>query len=517
VELRRQLGDHLEAALNEGVSFRRFAVVFCLALSLASVPLFSTVLPPILDYPNHLARMHILAADGGSEVLNQFYRVRWAMLPNLAMDLIVPSLSALMPLELAGKLFLVLIFAVMTGGAVWLHRVLHGRWSYWPLAAFLLLYNRVLLWGFLNYLFGLGLALGGLALWLTSVRWPARRQIAASSAVALAVYFSHISAFGIYALLLAGAEIDPAWALLRLGAPRPLARRLSLAGAQFVLPAMLMLLGWQRSATGTIAFNYWRKPDLLFSIFDNYDRRFDVACFTVFVGLLLMLAFRRQLRLAPIMRWPLALVTAAYLLLPSQLMSGSGADHRLPIALFLILVAASAPRPANPAAIYAGMVLLFLARLAMVERVWVESDRLYQQDIEVLDILPRGARVALAWPGSAIQTGRLPELHLPLLAIARSDAFVPTLFAYATQQPVALTPKFATLADAAGQTPLWTALVERREKQPEPLVTALKSYDFIIFIDRTAFDVPQSACLSPIRTGGTFQLFAINPGCAEWR
>jgi hypothetical protein len=517
MELRGEFGDHLEAALNEGVSARRFAVVFGLALLLASLPLFRTVLPPILDYPNHLARMHILAAEGGTAALNQFYRVCWAMLPNLAMDLIVPPLSALMPLEFAGKLFLVLIFAVMTGGAAGLHRVLHGRWSYWPLTAFLLLYNRILLWGFLNYLFGLGVALGGLALWLAMERSSARRRIMVSSAVALAVYFSHISAFGIYALLVAGTEIAPAWTLMHRGAFRCLVRRLSFAGAQFLAPAALMLLGWQHSATGAIAFNYWRKPDLLFSVFDNYDRPFDVACFVVFIGLLLVLAFRRQLGLAPIMRWPLALVIAAYLLMPSQLMSGSGADHRLPIAIFLILVAATAPRPGNPAAIYAGMALLFLDRLALVEHVWAESDDLYRHDIEALDILPRGARLALAWPGSAVQAGKLPELHLPLLAIVRRDAFVPTLFAYPTQQPVALTPKFAQLAEAAGQTPLWTALVEQREKPSAPLLAALKSDDFIIFIDRTPFEVPDSACLVPIRTGGTFQLFEINPGCAQWR
>ena len=34
----------------------------------------------------------------------------------------------------------------------------------WPLLAFLLLYNRMFLWGFLNYLFGVGVALIGVAL-----------------------------------------------------------------------------------------------------------------------------------------------------------------------------------------------------------------------------------------------------------------------------------------------------------------------------------------------------------------
>ena len=61
---------------------------------LAAVPLFSTVLPPLFDYPNHLARMHLLSEGG-----NQFYAVHWEPLPNLAQDLIVPPLARLMPLE----------------------------------------------------------------------------------------------------------------------------------------------------------------------------------------------------------------------------------------------------------------------------------------------------------------------------------------------------------------------------------------------------------------------------------
>jgi len=134
---------------------------FAVLLAIVSVPLFSTVLPPLVDYPNHLARLHLIAEGG-----NAFYAARWAPLPDLAADLVVPALARVMPLELAGKAFLVLTFALIAGGTVWLNRVATGRWRMWPLLAFLLLYDRILLWGFINYLFGLGIAICGLALWL---------------------------------------------------------------------------------------------------------------------------------------------------------------------------------------------------------------------------------------------------------------------------------------------------------------------------------------------------------------
>jgi hypothetical protein len=114
-------------------------------LALYSVPLFSTVLPPLFDYPNHLARFAILATGG-----NQFYEVRWVPLPNLGGDLIVPLLVRAMPLEIAGKLFLMMIFALMLGGTMWLNRAVAGTWRLWPLLAAALLYNLQLRWGFLN-------------------------------------------------------------------------------------------------------------------------------------------------------------------------------------------------------------------------------------------------------------------------------------------------------------------------------------------------------------------------------
>jgi len=43
---------------------RRVWVAFALLLALVAAPVFSTVLPPLVDYPNHLARMHLLAAGG---------------------------------------------------------------------------------------------------------------------------------------------------------------------------------------------------------------------------------------------------------------------------------------------------------------------------------------------------------------------------------------------------------------------------------------------------------------------
>jgi hypothetical protein len=90
-----------------------YAVLVALTLS----PLLFASIPPLVDYPDHLARMWILAH--GSEN----YQANWYLLPALAMDLIVPPLGHIMPVETAGRLFIALTMVLPVIATVVLHRV----------------------------------------------------------------------------------------------------------------------------------------------------------------------------------------------------------------------------------------------------------------------------------------------------------------------------------------------------------------------------------------------------------
>jgi hypothetical protein len=490
---------------------RRVVVAaFVVLLAIVSVPLFSTVLPPLVDYPNHLTRLHLIAEGG-----NQFYAVRWGPLPDLAADIMVPALAQIVPLDLAGKLFLVLTFALLASGTVWLNRIATGRWRLWPLLAFLLLYDRILLWGFLNYLFGLGLAICGLALWLSLDEKPAWRA-GASAFVALACFLSHIAAFGIYALAIAGIELPPMLRLWRTADYRGLAARLAVGALPFVLPAIVFLFFQPPGAGGRINYgNFARKADLLFSVFDNYIRPFDIVCFALLAVLFAALAWRRRLWIAPRLGLALAVLLAAYLLLPSQMMTGSGVDRRIPVALFLLLIAASAPNLPPRAARLVGIAVaaMFIARMAVIEAVWLQADRLYAADIAVIDTLPQRAKLAVGYPSRDVNAGAIPQLHVATLAAARREAFVPTIFAYRTQQPLVLRPPYDTLAARTSPSQLWAAFVDGDAEARAAVAPVLRAYDFVVFADRDPFAVPADRCLKPMSSVPRFQLFALQPGC----
>jgi hypothetical protein len=514
------LGSRIAALGGAVLTQRRAAFqvwgAFALLMILVSVPFFSTVRPPLFDYPNHLARMHVLSEGG-----NQFYAVHWEPVPNLAQDLIVPPLARLIPLDIASTLFLVALFGLIAGGTIWLNRVATGGWGMWPLLAFLLLYNRMLLWGFLNYLFGIGVALAGTALWLAleGERWWLRTLSA--SVVALACYLSHIAAFGFYLLVIIGIELSPAWRELRARCWPTMACRMAIVAAQFIIPAVLFFCYWHPIAAGGVSYAaFWRKADLLFGVFDNYHRAFDIVCFVLFLGAIGWLAATRRLRLAPRLTGAVGLVFAAYLLLPSQIYGGSGADHRLPVAIFLLLVAATAakfPNRRTAAAIGAAAAVLLVARMTAIEYVWLRADRTYSADLAGIDMLPRGAKLAVAYPASAVNFAPIPEVHLAALAAARREAFVPTLFAREGQQPIALKPSYDTLAVAATPQDLWAFIMAGRDTvKTGVLRTALQQYDYVAVTGGKPLDIPPTTpCLRSFFRQPTFEIFTIlhDVGC----
>ena len=115
-----------------------FWAAFAALFLVAALPVLSVELPPLFDYPNHLARMDLLSRLPASEALQRYYEVRWRIIPNLGMDLMVPTLARVMPLAWAGKTFILASLATyyadrqdnpnlppLHGSALWI-RVIAG-------------------------------------------------------------------------------------------------------------------------------------------------------------------------------------------------------------------------------------------------------------------------------------------------------------------------------------------------------------------------------------------------------
>src|SRR5262249_42495837 len=152
------------------------AVLFALFALVGSIPVITHPLPPLTDYVNHLARMHVIASIGGDPHPSRLYEIDWSIIPNLVMDLVIPRLVRFMSIYHAGQVFTVATFVLIVSGTLALNRALFGAWSVLPLIAFPLLYNHVFLVGVMNYMFGLGLVLWALAAWVWLGRPPLRAR-----------------------------------------------------------------------------------------------------------------------------------------------------------------------------------------------------------------------------------------------------------------------------------------------------------------------------------------------------
>jgi len=82
-----------------------------------------------------MARMHILVNLHRSPVLQNIYEIHWCFLPNLAMDVVVPLLSKIMPLFDAGRVYVSVIVVMWITGPLVLHHALFDRVNVWPLIA----------------------------------------------------------------------------------------------------------------------------------------------------------------------------------------------------------------------------------------------------------------------------------------------------------------------------------------------------------------------------------------------
>src|SRR6266404_3822278 len=130
----------------------------------AICPVLLVALPAMMDYPFHVARMYVLTAAGTPDA-NPFNEVSKTLYSNLAMDLLVPPLARILGVEPASKVFLIACQLLIVSGAIALELAVKRRHEISGLAAVMLLYCVPFAWGFLNFQFGLGVALWGLAVW----------------------------------------------------------------------------------------------------------------------------------------------------------------------------------------------------------------------------------------------------------------------------------------------------------------------------------------------------------------
>ena len=500
---------------------------FALLCLVLLAPLTLVDVPPLLDYPNHLARAVVLASGASDPIVSRMYAAHWAIIPNLGTDLVLPPLLHLVPVHLAGRIVVGITILLPVLGTVAYSRAVFGCYSPWPLASGLVAYNATLLLGFLNFVAAIGIALLLAAGWIT---WRERHPVRAAALAtvgATVLFFTHLMGLLFFYVLVAGFEFEQQW-------PHRPHRQSVLARLAVLMPSLVAPLGLYLVsplapvADGAEFASLADKATQLVFPFANYILPLDIAtgC-AIGIFLLACFAMPRCCRVSPGSGLALLLTALLFLAVPFAFKGTFFLDTRFVIMFGFLLFGALLPY-GLPRLAAVAFTLLFAVRMAVVLVAWWQ----YRGDLaalrSVIAMVRPDDRVFIAavspeeaptyWQNGPLSrrlsVGLRLDSHLPALLLIEHHAYWPFMFDNLSQQPVETLPPYRELAERAG------SIADHRELA-EPGRIDLCGYTHVLLLE--ANGEPDLAHFAPDRLTlldrtGYAALFRVRPSaCASQR
>lgn len=494
-------------------------LAFLLLLTLALAPVLLVSLPAaMVDYPNHLARMFVLARAGTAQA-HPLYEVNWSFAPNLAMDLIVPPIGLFIGVEAATRSFYLLSQVLVVTGAVAIERVVKGRHHISGFVALMFLWSIPFAFGFVNFEFSLGCVLWGIswALRLQERQWILR--FAAHSTVLVGLSIAHLFACGLYGFTIGLHEL---WRALsrQAGVLVLLARLTPLATPAIVVFTVFLGFGSHTSGAG----NEWFFSAKLFWLIHIMNGYSFIAS-SVGMSLLAVLSWgiikKHAMRTLQSGTYIFIGFTALYVVMPFKLFDTAFVDFRVLVAAALILpgfVSVEFPSPTWARRAFATASGIVVLNVAVVLSVWISYQADYRAARESFNRIAPGAMVLIADSAAGLDPplfnlSSYPIYHVPALAVGYADAFVPTLFTQPGKQPVTPRPALQRL-DLPYGGPVPISLLEsiaRNGPGPDtrPFVRNwTKDYDYVYIVGRHVSN-PMADILVEMSSGPRFTLYRI--------
>jgi hypothetical protein len=511
---------------------RYVAIGFAGMAALMLVPLLSVAIPPLTDLPNHISRLYILVNIADDADLQRNYVESWTFIPNLAIDLVGLPLAKLISPYAAGKIFAILAFVTALLGMVSLHVAAHKSVNAWTGTLFFIVYNQCFMYGLVNFYFGVGLGFLLLAAWIRygPKQWHIGLWLLPLGA--LAVYFSHLLAFGLYGLIFTGYELSRF--LRRRERARSYIHRRSVgAGVQFILPLLLFVFTG-KSGTQLEGVTEYVSPLhkllMLLSGFHVYVEPIDLIAIVFLIVLFCVALWRKKVRIGVNLWIPLAFLTVLAIITPSAVLSIFGIDQRLAVVAAMFLFAAiriELPlRGAVVTLLFFGTGLL-IWRAVTLTHDWRAFDDRFAELRRASQVMERGASVLAVQRQTGERAGLGPlssertYWHAASLTVVERSLYNPLTFT-ARHQPIAAHP-YRKAMDCDACLPL-TLEALRITANPEVSSETLKiphnkphlyrfaamwpdRFDYVLIMDFGAHENPMPELLAIRHTGSFFTIY----------
>ena len=493
--------------------------LFIALLLITLLPTLAWMIPPaMVDYPNHLARMFLLSDNHA--ISNPFYEIRWALYPNLAMDMMVPALAKWIGAEAATRMFYLASQLLVVSGAAALEYSIKRRLELAPFVPLMFLFSLPFVWGFLNFEFAMGCALWGIAVYHAACErsWAVRTVI--HTLVSIPLFVSHLFAFGIYGFTVGVYELWRAYS--KRSTLGELARRLaSIAVPALILIAVAKVAGGSVGGSGT-KWNFAGKLFWVVHIMNGYSLLASAASVAAVIFGGWRMSRSGYLQWQGLGAWLGIAFAILYLLMPWQLFDTSFVDLRVIVAAALIVPSALRLKFPNSNVRHATLVVVsavIVVNAAVVTSVWASYRADYEAAKRSFARLPKYATVLIAHSGRGDDPpiGYLteyPMYQVPVLAVHYASAFVPNLFTENGKQPVTVRPQWQRLDIPYGG-PVPVALLQKIAEngalgQVPPFIrTWLEDFDYLYLLG-PKIENPMPRFLDKITEGPRFVLYRIH-------
>lgn len=485
-------------------------VAIALLLALALIPLGLADPLPLVDLPAHLARAYVHANIDTSPVLDKYFAVNWQLQSNLGVDIILPPLLNVMSPHAATVLLAALLLVAPATAVLAIHRTLFGRWSAFPLLVFLFLYNKPFLWGFINYVMAITLALWLFFAWLKlrHLVWWVRVPLFAVLTTLLAPV--HLYGFGFYAVLIGTSEFSR----VAFG-PRAQWGRGAITLALNALPFVPGIALVFSSPTTSAAEPDWGsvlgKLHGLLEVVEAYGA-VSAGVLLVFLGLVLGSALLTgRVVIHRTMVLAIAVLVVIYFAMPLKIFGSGYADVRL-LPMIGLVFAATADWRVPSLSWRRGWIAVFAAilvlRMASVMTHFVVADRYFAEVRQSLAPLQPGDRLAVA---VLYQPGDFPSfppnLHLAEMAVVEHEAFVNSMFHDPVAQPLTIIYDVDPVYRGCCSHEI---RVSPEGPAPNPFATIpLKKFDYLIVFGTELLDAPPPASVELASEGDGFALYRV--------
>jgi hypothetical protein len=483
----------------------RVHLILVAALALL-LPLWIVRYPPLLDYPDHLARSFIVFhLDDPAYRFRSFYSTEWGPYPYLGMDVSLVGLQHLLPAETAGRLLLSVCVLLLPIAGWWFLREAnpgHDALSVWTL---LLSYSTFFLEGFINFQLALGLCFLALGFWLRCLKQTTKLRWATVLALVTCTYLTHLYAFGICAFVVLAYSLAD-----RIGF-----RRILWSCGLFVPGVLMFFLSHIASSNGG-EVRLRSLPHKFFAaraaLLHGYSLRLELLTFWgILACVLAAWLHNRQFRWNRSWLIVFFAMIGLYLALPNEIGESWLIDVRVIPALFIVLLAIARVGPRQRELALIGVLLFALRTMDIVRNFKLQQTVLAPMH-DAIQMLPRNVRV-------------LPIINVD---IVNDDDLLHQLYAhfwaYAIIQRGVLAPG---LFELPGQTALRINnerqyVPEEPETRPPNWREVSKTYDYIWTYNTDYYGHPLLTFTDEVYRAGRLRLFCVRrPGnqsaCSTWR